>query len=425
MSSLLLIKEELICLIILAFLLSYWVKYCRHSTGYGAHQSHGKRAHNIFLIMCISAIATAIFDILAMFCAVHKDDVPFAMTHFCLTCFFCISVFFAYQFFVYVVGLVYSKEVLRFVKIVFLLPVLLYVVAHHVYKLQIAQGEHTFYAHGTSIKFGYFIVLCLYFCAMVLVLVHYKTLEKTIIWCIIPISSIILVAIIVQMLYPEFHFITPDVTIVTFAVFFAIENPAGRYQKLAYYDAFTGLLNNTRYKDDKEKFNALLAKNPAYIKNLAVVICDVNSLKNVNDTQGHIAGDTLISHAARAVAKGLKSAHGVYRIGGDEFLAFYVDADEGVIKEEIQAIAHNCAKLGAEHNMHISIATGYAMGKNLALQNSFADNASTPASAPANSRTGASVASMQITALIQEADDNMYGHKRQMKDIAKQLEGIC
>ena len=50
---------------------------------------------------------------------------------------------------------------------------------------------------------------------------------------------------------------------------------------------------------------------------LAVIMIDVNGLKQVNDTMGHEAGDELICGAAECIKRALGSG---YRIGGDEFV---------------------------------------------------------------------------------------------------------
>ena len=49
-----------------------------------------------------------------------------------------------------------------------------------------------------------------------------------------------------------------------------------------------------------------------------VAVCDVNSLKAVNDTLGHKAGDEIIRRACSLICNTFKHSP-VYRIGGDEF----------------------------------------------------------------------------------------------------------
>ena len=56
------------------------------------------------------------------------------------------------------------------------------------------------------------------------------------------------------------------------------------------------------------------------------MVCDLNGLKQVNDTQGHAAGDTYIREAGRLICDQYKHSP-VYRIGGDEFVVFLEGAD--------------------------------------------------------------------------------------------------
>jgi diguanylate cyclase (GGDEF)-like protein len=54
---------------------------------------------------------------------------------------------------------------------------------------------------------------------------------------------------------------------------------------------------------------------------LAVAFVDVDHLKQVNDSQGHAAGDQLLRHVAGALISRLRDYDMVIRYGGDEFVA--------------------------------------------------------------------------------------------------------
>lgn len=91
-----------------------------------------------------------------------------------------------------------------------------------------------------------------------------------------------------------------------------------RVSQLAYLDPLTGLANR-RAVD--ERLDAALDAHLGQEWPISLLVCDVNGLKEINDTQGHDAGDralvdlaTLISGAA-ALAPGSLAA----RMGGDEF----------------------------------------------------------------------------------------------------------
>ena len=69
----------------------------------------------------------------------------------------------------------------------------------------------------------------------------------------------------------------------------------------------------------------------------AVVVCDVNGLKAINDTLGHKAGDEHILKASRMVCEIFQHSP-VYRVGGDEFVAVLKGHDYLVRKELVQQL---------------------------------------------------------------------------------------
>lgn len=86
-------------------------------------------------------------------------------------------------------------------------------------------------------------------------------------------------------------------------------------EKLLYIsntDALTGCLNRHAYETDINKLD--LKKEWIYIS------LDLNSLKHINDTYGHDAGDEMICAAAACMTASFGEFGKVYRIGGDEFV---------------------------------------------------------------------------------------------------------
>jgi diguanylate cyclase (GGDEF)-like protein len=84
----------------------------------------------------------------------------------------------------------------------------------------------------------------------------------------------------------------------------------------SYTDGLTGLLNRRSFEDDISK----LKKRPT-LKHITFAALDVNSLKRMNDTHGHMAGDELIKAAAVIIRDTFAPYGKCYRTGGDEFLA--------------------------------------------------------------------------------------------------------
>ena len=86
----------------------------------------------------------------------------------------------------------------------------------------------------------------------------------------------------------------------------------------------TGVKNKNAFSEMEQNINAQLADGDQ--ENFAVIVCDVNGLKYVNDTFGHKAGDEYIKSASKMICDNFKHSP-VYRIGGDEFVVIAKDQD--------------------------------------------------------------------------------------------------
>ena len=90
------------------------------------------------------------------------------------------------------------------------------------------------------------------------------------------------------------------------------------FEELALRDPLTGL-GNRRVLE--EKLQEVFTRSAVDRQDVALIMCDVDGLKLVNDNQGHAAGDDLLVEAARSLEAAAATVEGatVCRIGGDEF----------------------------------------------------------------------------------------------------------
>lgn len=94
------------------------------------------------------------------------------------------------------------------------------------------------------------------------------------------------------------------------------------FRDMANTDSMTGVRNKHAYSDAEAYLDSMIAEKS--IEKLGILVCDINGLKHVNDTQGHAAGDQLIRDASDLICEYFN--HGaVYRIGGDEFVVILQD----------------------------------------------------------------------------------------------------
>ena len=120
---------------------------------------------------------------------------------------------------------------------------------------------------------------------------------------------------------------------------------AAKRMELAYHnamdmanrDALTGVKNKRAYVQFEIELDEQIKKqeNPAF----SIVICDVNGLKQVNDTQGHKAGDDFIRGACRIICETFKHSP-VFRIGGDEF-AVILKGQDYFSRKDLMKSLHN------------------------------------------------------------------------------------
>ena len=151
----------------------------------------------------------------------------------------------------------------------------------------------------------------------------------------------------------------------------------------AYTDLPTGLPNKSRCEE-------LLLNRTVLTDPTVVVIFDINGLKEVNDTLGHTAGDTLIANFAQTVRTSIPSQHFVGRYGGDEFIAILYHTNKEEAEKILENVQHAVDHFNEYSNQtYLEYAHGYAVS------------------------TDYSESTLKI--LLEKADKNMYLRKAAMK----------
>jgi diguanylate cyclase (GGDEF)-like protein len=96
------------------------------------------------------------------------------------------------------------------------------------------------------------------------------------------------------------------------------------FRRLAMFDPLTGLYNR-RYAEQRLK--AEISRSERRGHPLIVVLIDVNDFKQINDTYGHQAGDTVLKEFAKRLHHATRGADLAARWGGDEFMMLLVDCE--------------------------------------------------------------------------------------------------
>lgn len=80
-----------------------------------------------------------------------------------------------------------------------------------------------------------------------------------------------------------------------------------------------------------EELERSLARSERSIEPVSVILMDMDNFKEVNDTQGHLAGDKLLRDVAGALKDSLRRGDTLGRYGGDEFLVVAPGGRDGAV----------------------------------------------------------------------------------------------
>jgi diguanylate cyclase (GGDEF)-like protein/PAS domain S-box-containing protein len=105
----------------------------------------------------------------------------------------------------------------------------------------------------------------------------------------------------------------------------------------AYHDALTGLPNRALFT---ERLEQAVSRRSALEHPPAVIFLDLDWFKEVNDAQGHAAGDALLVEAAARLRAAVRDGDTVARFGGDEFAALVQADPDGRAAREVAERLH-------------------------------------------------------------------------------------
>lgn len=126
-------------------------------------------------------------------------------------------------------------------------------------------------------------------------------------------------------------------------------------------DALTGL--PLRHGLDEE-FARCLAQAQRHGEAMVVLMLDLDSFKDINDTEGHAAGDLALQHVALLLRQQCRAGEPVFRYGGEEFLALLQVADRAAagraVERILQALRESPLGLPKGRIVHVRASAGVA-----------------------------------------------------------------
>jgi two-component system cell cycle response regulator len=134
-----------------------------------------------------------------------------------------------------------------------------------------------------------------------------------------------------------------------------------RLEALATTDPLTRVLNRRALLD---RLTAEVDRARRFSSSLSLLLLDVDHFKQINDTAGHLAGDSVLRQLGALLEDAIRKVDIVARYGGEEFVAILPETalDGGVTFAERlrERIAAKAFDVGAEHPVHLTVSVGIA-----------------------------------------------------------------
>lgn len=98
-----------------------------------------------------------------------------------------------------------------------------------------------------------------------------------------------------------------------------------RLSFLAHHDSLTGLYNRAMLE---HRLQHALDRAARHGVQFALLFCDLDGFKEINDGHGHKTGDVVLTQVASRLQKGRKTTDTIARLGGDEFIVLLSELDD-------------------------------------------------------------------------------------------------
>jgi diguanylate cyclase (GGDEF)-like protein/PAS domain S-box-containing protein len=137
----------------------------------------------------------------------------------------------------------------------------------------------------------------------------------------------------------------------------ALRKTEAALRQMAEVDMLTGLLNRSTLMQRVHHLSRSASPEP-----LAVLFCDLDGFKAVNDQRGHAAGDLVLQEVANRLRRCVHTDDLLARLGGDEFVVILNDCDlEGaeLVAERIQ-LSMEAPFLPLGHLVNVGVSIGIA-----------------------------------------------------------------
>lgn len=123
-------------------------------------------------------------------------------------------------------------------------------------------------------------------------------------------------------------------------------------------DPLTGLFNRNALEQRLAELDGLPSSEAEGLSH-ALLLCDLDHFKRVNDRLGHAAGDAVLQDVAYTMRAALRAGDSIYRVGGEEILVVLPGADEAAaveIAERLRRAVRRRRPVGVALTISIGVA---------------------------------------------------------------------
>ena len=135
-------------------------------------------------------------------------------------------------------------------------------------------------------------------------------------------------------------------------------------QYLAQHDKLTGLRNRQAFNEQLNLMILEAERNPAQPNN-AILLCDLDNFKLINESLGHSIGDNCLREVAKRIQSIIRKSDFAYRIGGDEFVIILQnmanELDAGKVSEKILQKISEPYKIKDRRITYLTMSIGIAL----------------------------------------------------------------
>lgn len=152
----------------------------------------------------------------------------------------------------------------------------------------------------------------------------------------------------------------------------AREASEAKLKFMAHHDSLTGLYNRAMLEEHLEK---ALTRTERDGSQIALLFCDLDGFKAINDQYGHDLGDAVLRQVARRLAEGRRRTDIVARLGGDEFVILLTGMDDA--RAAAHVVAGQCLSAFGEafevsgQTLSLGLSIGIALHAGTAVAPSY------------------------------------------------------